>query len=397
MSGPGRVDQNEGVTAPRPCHSGDSSFSGRIEHVRRHWLFLFAVVALIGCDAGVNQELLATSTPYPIRSPVAAALAAASPEADVVEALATGEAALAAGDLDVAEAAYYRAILAAPEQIDAYLARAEVGERQAEFEAAAADYGRVIALEPGNVEAYVGRGNLALLQAQGDPARYQAALDDFNRALALDADNQAARLGRARLFLDRASFRGDPTDLDRALAELDALGERAASAAANLLRARVLAARGDVAGARDVLAAPVVSAATDVRVDEADREVARAAVAVAGRDWAEAATAAAAALRADPSRWEVYRFLAEAELGRGDAAAALSAAERLLARWPEDGASLYLRGLALIELGRREEAEEALAAARDRLKASPVYQARIAQVLQARPQATPQPVAAVRG
>ena len=385
MSGSGRVDQNEGVTAPRPCHSGDSSFSGRIEHFWRRWLLLFAAVALIGCDAGVNQELLATSTPYPIRTPVAATLTAASPEADVVDALATGEAALAAGDLGDAEAAYDRAILAAPERLDAYLARAEVGERQAEFEAAAADYGRVIALEPGKVEAYVGRGNLAVLEAQGDLARYQAALDDFNRALALDAENQAARLGRARLFLDRAAFRGDPTDLERAMAELDALGERAASPAANLLRARVLAARGDVAGARDVLAAPVISATSDVRVDEADRAAARAVVAVAGREWAEAATAAKAALRADPSRWEAYRLLAEAELGRGDAAAALSAAERLLARWPDDGPGLYLRGVALVELGRTGEAEEALAAARDRLSTSPVYQARIAQALQARP------------
>ena len=306
-------------------------------------------------------------------------------------------AALAAGDLDVAEAAYDRSIRAAPEQLYAYLARAQVGERQAEFEAAAADYGRVIALEPGNVEAYIGRGNLAVLQAQGDLARYQAALDDFNRALALDAENQAARLGRAGLFLDRAAFRGDPTDLERALTELDALGGRAASPAANLLRARVLAARGDVAGAWDVLAAPVISATTDVRVGVADREAARAAVAVAGREWAEAAMAAEAALRADPRRWEAYRLLAEAELGGGDAAAALSSAERLLARWPEDGASLVLRGLALIELGRREEAEEALATARDRLKASPVYQARIAQVLQTRPSATPRPVAATRG
>jgi tetratricopeptide (TPR) repeat protein len=119
-----------------------------------------------------------------------------------------------------------------------------------------------------------------------------------------------------------------------------------------------------------------------VPLAEAERLSARAAVALAARDWDAAASAANAAVAADPAAWEAHRTLTQAELGRGDPAAALAAADRLLAAWPDDGPALYLRGLALQRLGRSAEARAALDLARQRLASSPVYQARIAQANQ---------------
>ena len=55
--------------------------------------------------------------------------------------------------------------------------------------------------------------------------------------------------------------------------------------------------------------------------------------------------------------------------------------QELLARWPEAGPGLYLRGVALLRLGRAEAGQAALTEARERLADSPVYQARIAQAL----------------
>ncbi len=374
-------------------------------------------VVLAGCGVGVNEDLVATSTPYPIRSPVGASSAPATPEPAAVAALATAQAALAGGspaaavpvfgtaiaaaprdpdgyagraaaraasdDLDGAAADLDAAVALAPGRADLYLARAALAERRADFAAAEADYGRAIARSPGDPALYAARAFAILLTAQGNLDRYQAALDDLNRALVLDPAYRPARLGRVRVLADRAMFRGDPTDLDRALSELDALSDAVGDPDVLLLRARVLAARGDVQGARQALAAAEGSMRADRSpVATAPLETARALVALKATDWVAAARAADAALRADPFHWEAYQVLAEAELGRDDARAALRAADRLLARWPDAGAGLYLRGVALAALSREAEARRALEAARTRLPHSPVYQARIAQALQ---------------
>lgn len=373
---------------------------------------------LSACSAGVNDELAATVTPYPVRSPVNAVRSeTGTPNIAVDLAISTAEAAAVGGDAAAAVAAFDVAIGADPSHVDArlgralarartgdpigarsdsdaavalaperpgpYLIRADVARRRADFASAADDYRRAIAFDPANTTAFVGRGEVTHLVAQGDQGLYQSALDDFTRALALDPGSVAARLGRALVFADRAAFRGDAADLDRATLELETLPAGVGGESATLVRARLLAAKGDLDGARQLLAAPVVR-----RIDEAgaateERESARAAVALAAKEWEAAATAAATAIAADPSTWEAHRTLANAHLRRGDASAALAASDAILARWTDDGPSLYLRGAALLALGRSTEAREALDSARRRLAASPVYQARIAQLLAA--------------
>ena len=376
------------------------------------------VLVLAGCGVGVNEDLLATSTPYPVRSPVVGGLGSATPDAEVAEAVATGEAALAAGRVDRALAAFNRAVAAsprdadallgramarsrtgdpagatsdldtavaaAPERADLYLARGRLAEWDADFAVAVADYGRAIARDPGDPAAYVARALAIVATAYGDAAAYQAAGNDLTRALTIDPNHLPALLGRARIGLDRATFGGDPADLDRALADLDALGPAADEPAALLLRARVLAARGDQDGAREALGRVEETAAGTPAagaVDPAALDLVRAEVAAEAGEWGAAAEAALASLDADLARWEAYRLLAEAELGRGNAEAALAATDRLLAAAPDDGPGLYLRGVALVALGRAEEARAALTAAQARMPDSPVYRARITQAL----------------
>lgn len=372
---------------------------------------LGALLILVGCEAGVNQALIETPTPYPIRSPVvgspsAPPAIAAGPDLATAAAAArsgafgTAEAAFgrvlasdpddvaaregraaaraASGDLDGAATDLDAALARDPSRADLYLRRGTLGIRRARFGAARTDLDRAIAIEPGNAAAFLARAELWRWTAQGDPARYQAALDDLRRASALTPDDPAARIGRARVWLDRAMFRGDPIDLDRALAELDALASGGGEAAA-LVRARTVAAQGRGADATQILDAPVVRAATDAPVAAADRSSARAAVLLAEGNPPAAAEAAAAAIEADPGRWDAYRTLAEAQLAGGDAVAALATADRLLTFWSDDGPGLMLRAVALARLGRTADAASAFDAARRRLAESPVYTARIAQ------------------
>jgi tetratricopeptide (TPR) repeat protein len=361
---------------------------------------------LVGCRAGVNEELVATPTANTVGSPAAssriatpaiptaeAALRAgrfATAEAAFTDALAAGpddadalagraNARVALGDLSGAEADLNEALRLDPDRADLLIARTDLATRRGDLAAAEADLARAISADPGNAEAFVRRANVARFRAQGDPARYQAALDDLGRALALDPESIAARLERVRVLLDRAAFRGDPADLERALAELDALPAGRGGEAGVLLRAGVLAAQGRVEEAQRLLGAPVVRSAADPPTSEAERSLVRAAVALAARDWSTAVTAARAAVETDETAWEAHRILAEAQIRAGDPAAALASAERLLAARPEDGPGFYLRGVALLQLGRRDEARRSFEAARARLAASPVYLARITQ------------------
>lgn len=379
-------------------------------------LLLPLLTVLTACSAGVNDDLTTTVTPYPVRSPIGVTRPqSGTPNPAVGAAIATGAAAARGGDLAAAAASFDVAIGAdpsdlearlgravvrakagdapgarsdadaavalAPARPEAYLIRADVARRRADFDAADEDYERAIALDPANVDAFVGRGEVALLVAQGEPGRYQRALDDFTRALALDPGSIRARLGRARVFLDRAAFRGDAGDLDRAATELDALPVGVGGEAVGPIRARLLAARGELAEARRLVEAPVVRRLDEPRAPASERESARAVVASVAREWDAAVSAATAAIVADPASWDAYRLLANAHLRRGDAAAALAASDTILAHWTDDGPSLYLRGRALVALGRPAEGRAALEAARRRLPDSPVYRARIAQAL----------------
>ena len=405
---------------PVMCFPAGFGANRRVTAATRYQVSLVALATLsallIGCEADTNQGFVATATPYPVRSPVAMGLGrSATAAADVEQAIATGAAAIrsenlvvaataldragvgdprdlntlagralaraASGDLAGAAADLDAAIDRAPDRADLYYARAEIAGRQGELETAAREYGAAITRDPGDTASFVGRGRISVVLAEGDSTRYQAALGDFGRALALDPSFTPARLARAELFLDRAMFRGDPTDLDRALETLDGITSQDEGSAARWVRIRVLAARGDLQGAEHLLEAPVVRTIHDLPSDRAADALARTDVALAARDWGAAAAAATGAIQADPFDGRAYRALAVAELNRGHAASALAVADRLLSLWREDGPGLYLRGLALDRLGREIESRESFMAARARLVASPVYQARIAQAL----------------
>src|SRR5262245_30801557 len=96
---------------------------------RRALLFGWPVVALflVACGTGVNDDLISTPTPYPIRSPVVGiatptALAGAGGDTSFVG---TGRELLAAGDAAGAERAFDRALLRAPNDPAALLGRVE--------------------------------------------------------------------------------------------------------------------------------------------------------------------------------------------------------------------------------------------------------------------------------
>jgi len=309
---------------------------------------LLPLVALLAGCGELAQAPAPTATGYPRRSPVAASPAATpAGRPDAAAAVATAEGLLSGGDLAAAAAAWSRAV----------------------------------ALDPGNAAAYLGRASTLAAAAEGRPDVYQDALDDVQRALAAEPGSVMATLTRAEIFLARLRFRGDPADAERALAELDALPAAAGGEPAVLLRAEALAALGKQDRAREVLAAPVVSTVGGPAPDPAARALAEARVALAARRWDEAAAAADAAHLLAPGVPDALILQAEAALGRGEPAAALAAAEAALERRADDGVARFLRALALLDAGRVEEGRRAIIEARDRLAASPVYQARIEQRL----------------
>lgn len=380
---------------------------------------LVAAVLLAACG-GTGQAPPPTATGYPIRPPVVgsprtgttatgteiavvatarvevsrgnaeealrlldASLAA---EGESVEMLtARAEARLELGDVAAAIADLTAAIGLGDDVggADLFRRRAAAWERLGRLDEAAADWSEAINREPGEAAGYLGRARVLTDGAVGDTAAYQAALNDTGRALAADPGSVAARLTRARIYLERLRFRGDPADGERALIELDAVPAAGGGVAAALLRAEALAASGDPAGAEAMLSAPTVRTTDAPPVADGQRAETEARVALAARRWADAAEAAAEAAGELPDSSLPLRLGAEAALGQEEPAAALDVTTSLVERRPEDGVGWYLRGLALINLGRTEEGVAALRRAAALMPESPVYRARIEQRLRA--------------
>ena len=101
-------------------------------------LLLVASLVLVGCEAGVNQRLLDTPTAYPVRSPVVpSAVGSASGAGSPLRA--TAEAALRAGRLATAEAAFDAVLAATPTEVDALAGRAAARAAGGDLEGAGAD------------------------------------------------------------------------------------------------------------------------------------------------------------------------------------------------------------------------------------------------------------------
>lgn len=295
--------------------------------------------------------------------------------------LAHAAARVASHDLAGAREDLDRAVMLDPRRADIVLARAQLETWLPDLVAAEADATRALFLNPGFAEAFVTRGRIGIALAQGDPVRYQAAIDDFNRALALEPASWTARLGRAEVWIDRAAFRGDPADLDRALHELDTLKSGAAATWASLLRSRVLAMRGDSDAARQERAS-VGDAAPSRGLEPiiGDSGLVDAWISAGARDWAAAASMAQSMLDRDPRQWIALRLVADAYLQMGMTDAALAAADALLVRRPDDLPALTIRATALQRLGKLNAAAAALDDAAAIATHSPVFQARIGQV-----------------
>ena len=303
---------------------------------------LLTVLVLAGCGVAVNEDLVATVTPYPVRSPVSASPMAGSAEV-AAELTIAAEAALAIGDL---------------EEADRLLARS-------------------LDIYPSQARAYIARARLALARAGQVAGVYDAALEDLNRALAIDPTSLPAQLGRSAAYSTRATFAGDPEDWQRALTALDAVTDQEVPEVA-IARAIALIGGGDLAAARDGLeTVPELENPKD-RVAFAN---AWALLALRMGDWEDARTRALEALAVDPQNLEAALSLIEAEIGVDNASAALVAADELLVRLPDEGRALYWRGRALMALDRPAEARQSLDRVSMVLDESPVYQARISQAM----------------
>jgi tetratricopeptide (TPR) repeat protein len=371
------------------------------------------VAVAAGCGAGVNDDLLATATPYPVRSPVVPSPAAsAATRGDGADFVATGEVALATGDWIAAEQAFDRALLREPGHVGALAGRAEarlaggdvagatydlealldleidaaVGLRSraalrlrfGDAAGAEADFDAAVAKDPADAAALAGRGLAVLATATGDQRIYDRALADFSRALAIDQDLALARLGPALVFADRAEFGGNPVDWEQAADEIATLGrtvpEHDARRAA--LAARVWLALGQPEEARRSLE-PALTVGP-VGPDLALLRAADAALLLAAGNQDDAVQVAWSAIAIDPLCWEARRTAISAELGRQAYDVALAEANQALMLLPGDGRLLHLKGLALAGLGQKAEAQEVLGAAGSALSASPVYQAKVA-------------------
>ncbi len=354
------------------------------------------LVALVGCAAGVNDDLAATTTPR-------ISLPTGSPPArlhlhprDQVLALLTSE------QPETELRRLSERITTAPDDAETRALRGIVQLRLANLAEASGDVETALATDPGAVAGYVGRGLVAVAIAQGRTSVYTAALEDFNRALTLDGSATSARLGRALALAERARHSGDVESWTRALdsAQDDRLSEEPLAAA---LIAVALSNVGDDAGAHQTL-----ERARET-LPASGESVRKAALLTAEADLEQrigrletALEQARAAREADPWQWEARRIEAAVLLALKRPQEAHEVATTMLAHWPDDGRMLLVRASASLALGRREEAIVDVTRAQEVLGAAPAYSAAILQVSQqlgmpAPPVATPPGTAAATG
>ncbi|MDQ4098918.1 MAG: tetratricopeptide repeat protein [Chloroflexota bacterium] len=351
------------------------------------------LVALVGCAAGVNEDLAATATPR-------VSLPTGSPPArlhlhprDQVLAMLTSE----RPEFELRRLS--ERIATAPDDAESRALQGVVQLRLGNLAEASKDVESALATDPGAVAGYVGRGLVAVAIAQGRTSVYTAALEDFNRALTLDGSATSARLGRALALVERARHSGDVESWTRALASAQdkRLSEEPLAAA---LIAVALANLGDDAGARQTL-----ERARET-LPSSDESVRKATLLTAEADLEQrvgrletALERTRVALQADPWQWEARRIEAAVLLALKRPQEAHEAATTILASWPDDGRMLLVRAGASLALGRREEAIADVTRAQEVVGAAPAYSAAILQVSQqlgvsASPVATPPGTAA---
>jgi len=226
--------------------------------------------------------------------------------------------ALAGGDSERARALLERALEQAPATPEAWYVKGEVARHEHDLERAVQAYGRAIELRPGHLPARLARA--AALMDLGEDARAEEDVA-FVQTLFPD-DPQAAYL--------EALLRGRAGDREGAQAALRRAAARLSELDAERLRndAQSLLLLGSVAFAQE-------------RYEEAERHLRR-------------------VLELTPPHPGARKMLGTILLERGQAEAALDVLEPALLRAPEDPALLSLLGRAFAGAGRRDQAVEVL-------------------------------------
>ncbi|MBA2278600.1 MAG: tetratricopeptide repeat protein [Chloroflexia bacterium] len=344
--------------------------------VRAALLTLLPGLLLAGCTAGVNEDLAATATP---RMPGDQA----SPPARLILAdRNTTLRTLLVADPAAELARVDERIESGSDSAEARSTRGLLSLRMGDLTSARADFAAALAAEPGSAAAYTGRGLVAVTTAQGDQAGYTAALQDFNRALTLDPGTTTARLGRGWTFLQRASYRGERSDWETALAEGRDKRLRDEPLAQAIV-AFALVGLGDLDQERQTLAGamravdgeePGVRAAVLMTVD--------ARLALSAGEPERALERAQAALAIDSFQWEARRIEVSSLLELGQFEEARDAANALTADIPGDGYAWFLYATALHQSGDQAGAVAALTRAMELLTHAPAYSATILQMSQ---------------
>jgi choline-sulfatase len=295
-----------------------------------------------------------------------------------------GAAAISAGELGAARASAERVLAAGLAAPTAHQMLGRIAEREGKLEEARAAYAEALRRDPENGPAKTGLGRVA--EAEGDRAAARALYEEASGARVPTAE---ALWRLAALELEE----GRRSEAERLLAGTPFREQRTPEAAVRLARAERLAGRGDLAllrvrGSRQEFSHVAALASLEGTLLEEDGRLADALTAreealalepaspaaandVAwtllglGQDLERAAALAEAALAGAPGEPSVLDTLAAVRLRRGESRAALAAAELGLAAG--GGASrpalLLRRAEALARLGRRAEAERALAEA----------------------------------
>lgn len=236
-----------------------------------------------------------------------------------------------------------------------------------QYERAIDEYERAILLSPGDELLYLEAADVFFAAGMGSDAESL-----LNRAVELFPASGQAHLGLARLHVEAGSLR-------EALIEF----QRGLDSGQELPFEVVYKTMGDIH--YDLIefepALEYYDRALAVDPENVDTFLAKGDLYLSRNDAEAAGAAYARAAALDPARSDAHHGLAETALRRGDVEGALAASERVLELDPEFRPAAYIRGQALVRLGRTEEGRRQIEAYQEAQAAAIAEEQRVRDVM----------------